>query len=172
MKSIIRQALASILLFALILPAAAQDGVYGSAGFRVIFSEDEEISQHYYKPFAVLGWSGDFIDISVSYYRWMSYSVTDALYNRKEIDVNQPGADITIFAGDIFSISGGYSYMTGSSSYVAQRYTGEILLDFKSMDISVDSSFKNAEYDFNGTVKNSYVTAGGEISFEITDSFS
>ena len=49
--------------------------------------------------------------------------------------------------------------MTGSSSYTAQRYTGEIMLDFNSMDISVDSSLKDAEYDFNGTVKNSYMTA-------------
>lgn len=172
MNRFIIKTVGMFLLFISVLPAAAQDGVYGSAGSRVIFSEDEEVSQHYYKPFAKLGWSGDLIDISASYYRWISYSITDALYNTKEININQPGADITVFAGDIFSISGGYSYMGGSSSYIAHRYTGEILLDFERIDISADSSLKKVEYDFNGTIKNSYVTAGGEMSFDITESFS
>jgi len=168
----IRRFVTVVLFFFLALPAAAQDGIYGSAGFRVIFSEDEDVSQHYYKPFARMGWSGEYFDISASYYRWMSYTVTDALYNEREIDLNQPGADLTIYAGDILSVSGGYSYISGSSSYTAHKYSGEIILDFESIDISADSSFKNTEYEFNGTIKNSYFTAGGEVSFDVTESFS
>lgn len=172
MHSIIKMILTSALLVLSVIPAVSQDGIYGSGGGRLIFSEDEQVSQHYYKPFARLGWSGDMADLSVSYYRWISYTVTDALFNKKEIDINQPEADITIYAGDILSMSGGYSYMSGSSSYTAHRYTGEIVLDFGGINISADGSLKNVQYDFNGTIKNSYITAGGEASFDITANFS
>jgi len=172
MKKIIKELLTAVLLLISIIPAAAKDGIYGSAGSKIIYSKDENISQNYYKPFAVIGWQGNIVDISASYYRWISYSVTDVLLNSREIDINQPGAEFTIFAGDIFSISGGYSYMSGESSYTAHRITGEVVLDFESMDITVDSTYKTTDYDFNGITKNNAITAGGEVSFDITDNFS
>jgi len=172
MKNIVVCLTGMLLLFMIVSPVSAKDGVQGSAGFKMIFSEDEDVSQHYYKPFVKFGWSGEYIDISASYNRWISYTITDALYNEREIDINQPGADLSVYAGDIFSISGGYSYMTGSSSYTAHKYTGDIMLDFESFDISADASLKNAEYEFNGTIKNSYVTAGGEISFNTAERLS
>lgn len=172
MRGIIKIIIAAGLTAASIITAAAENGVNGSSGFKMIYSEDEDVSQKYYKPFAVIGWSGEAFDISASYYRWISYSISDELFNTREIGINQPGADITIFAGNVLSISGGYSYLNGNSSYTAHKVTGEIVLDFEGIDISADSSMKNTEYDFNGTIKNSAFTAGGEISFDITDSFS
>ncbi len=172
MKRIIKKLLTAALVLISTIPAAAKDGIYGSAGSKFIYSKDESISQTYYKPFTVIGWQGNIFDISVSYYRWISYSITDALLNSNEININQPGADLTIYAGDIFSISGGYSYMSGESSYAAHKATGEIMLDFETIDITADSSIKNTEYDFNGIIKNTSITAGGEISFDINDNFS
>lgn len=172
MKLIIKKLLTSLLVFLPVLHAPAQDGIYGSAGGKVIFSKDEEVSQHYYKPFLKIGWSGEYIDISASYYRWISYTVTDALYNERGIDIDQPAADVTLYAGDILSMSGGYSFMSGDSSYTAHKYTGEILFDFARIDISSDGSYKKAEYEFNGTIRNSYLTAGGEISFDTSENFS
>jgi hypothetical protein len=89
-----------------------------------------------------------------------------------EIDINQPGVEITFYAGDLLSLSGGYSYMSGDASYSAHKYSADIVLYLDSIDISADSSVKNTEYNFNGKIENSAVTAGGEISFNITDSFS
>jgi hypothetical protein len=172
MRGIIKTIITAGLAAVSIITAYAENGVNGSSGIKMIYSEDEEVSQKYYKPFAVIGWSDEMFDISASYYRWVSYSISDELFNTREIEINQPGADITISAGNVLSISGGYSYMSGSSSYTARKVTGEIILDFAGIDISADSSIKNTEYDFNGTIKNSAITAGGEISFDITDSFS
>ncbi len=172
MKLIIKNIPVIFLLLIYAFPLSAKDGIYGEAGFKIIYSKDEEVAQHYYKPFGRFGWSGDYIDISASYYRSIDYSITDADFNTKKIDIDQPGADITVYAGDIVNISAGYSFFSGDSSYTAHLYTGELLLDFDSFDISVDSSVKNAEYEFNGTVKNSCITADGELSFDITDSLS
>ena len=168
----IKCSLAALLVLISVLPSAAKEGIYGSAGISLIKSKDDNIDQQYYKPFAVTGWAGTFIDISASYYRWESYSVTDELFNTREISINQPGADITVYAGDILSISGGYSYFKGESSYTAHKMSGEIVLDFDGMEISVDSSVKNIVYDFSGTIKKSAIAAGGEISFDITDTIS
>jgi len=172
MNLIIKKTLAAVFLLILIIPVSAQEGIYGSAGLKFINSEDSDTSRKYYKPFALVGWSGDLIDISVSYYRWISYSITDAQYKSKEIDFNQPETDITIYLSDLFSISAGYSYMNGESSYTAYRITGEIVFDFENFDVSADSSLKNTEYDFNGTIKNSAISAGGEMSFDFADNFS
>lgn len=172
MNVIINKVPVLFLLLLYMSPVSAKDGMYGEAGLKVIYSKDEEVSQHYYKPFGRIGWSGDYIDISASYYRSIDYSITDADFNKREINIDQPGADITIYAGDIFNILCGYSFLSGDSSYTAHRYTGEVLLDFDSFDITVDSSLKNAEYEFNGKIKNSYITGGAEISIDVTESFS
>jgi opacity protein-like surface antigen len=162
----------TVLMMISVLPVSAKEGIYGSAGTSLIKSKDDNISRQYYKPFAVIGWAGSYIDISASYNRWMSYSITDALYNIKEINIDQPGAVVTIYAGDILNLSGGYSYFKGDSSYAAHKITGEITLNFERVEISADSSLKNTEYDFNGTIENSAITAGGEISIDVTDNFS
>ncbi|PKL18737.1 MAG: hypothetical protein CVV49_04780 [Spirochaetae bacterium HGW-Spirochaetae-5] len=62
--------------------------------------------------------------------------------------------------------------MSGDASYSAHKFSGDIVLYLDNIDISADSSVKNTEYNFNGTIESSAVTAGGEISFNITDSFS
>lgn len=172
MKKIIKKVFAALLIFIPALHVSALEGLYGSAGGRVIFSRDEDVYQHYYKPFAKIGWTGDSIDISASYYRWISYAVTDALYNEKEIDIHQHAADITFYAGDSLSLSGGCSFMSGGSSYSALKYTGEILFDFDRIDISADGSFKKTEYEFNGTIRNLSMTAAGEVSFDIRENLS
>ncbi len=156
----------------MITQGIAQNDINGSAGFKIIDSKDENISQHYYKPFTELGWSGDSFNISASYYRWISYSVTDGLLNTKDIDINQTGAELSLYSGDIFILSGGYEYFAGDSSYSAHKFTGEFIVDFQTFEISIDSSLKNAEYEFNGTIKKSFLTAGGEISFDINEKFS
>lgn len=175
MKRILKFSIA-ILLAISALPAFALEGIledmYGSAGFKVIYSKDEDVLQNYYKLFAVLGWQNDLVNISTSYFRWMSYSVTDELLNTKDIDINQPGIEVTVYAGEMISFSGEYSLMTGDSSYMAHEITGEIVIDLENIDISAYSSYKNTEYKYSGTINNSDVTAGGEISFDITDNLS
>ncbi len=39
--------------------------------------------------------------------------VTDALYNERGIDIISRHADVTLYAGDILSMSRGYSFMSG-----------------------------------------------------------
>ena len=172
MKHAIRLTMTAMLLLISSAALYAADGIYGSAGLRAIYSEDEDVSQSYYKAFTSIGWQSDVIDLSASYNRWINYSISDELYNSREISINQPGADLTIYAGDLFSFSGGYSYMSGDASYSAHKFSGDIVLYLDSIDISVDSSLKNTEYNFNGKIENSAVTAGGDISFNVTDSFS
>lgn len=172
MKKIVKHIVMTVLLVILTIPAAAKDGVYGSAGLKLIFSDDENISQHYTKSSAIIGWQNEMFNVSASYNRWMSYSITDELLNSKEIDINQPCADFTIHAGNIISISGGYSYMNGTSSYISHKAAGDILFDFNGIDISFDSSIKDTEYNFNGKIKNTSIITGGEISFDITENFS
>lgn len=172
MKLHIKQALIILILLIKVFPALAQEGTYGSAGLKSVYTKDDYTSLNYYKPFAKLGWAGEVIDLSASYYRWISYSINDAVFNTTEININQPEAELTVYAGDVLSMSGGYSFMSGSSSYTAHRFTAGFVLDFESIDISVDSSIRNTEYQFNGTIKNSAVTAGGEISFDINDCLS
>lgn len=171
MKTIVKHIIMAVLLLIFTIPAAARDGVYGSAGLKLIVSDDENISQQYTKSFAIIGWRNEMFDVSASYNRWMSYSITDELLNSKEIDINQTGGDFTIYAGDIFSLSGGYSYLNGSSSYIAHRAAGDIIFDFDGIDISLDSSVKDTEYDFNGMIKNTSIITGGEISFDITENY-
>ncbi len=172
MKRTIRHTTTAILILVSSVWTYAAEGIYGSAGLRAVYSEDEAVSQNYYKAFTSLGWQNDMIDLSASYNRWISYTISDELYNSMEIDINQPGVEITFYAGDLLSLSGGYSYMSGEASYSAHKYSADIVLYLDSIDISADSSIKNTEYNFNGKIENSAVTAGGEISFNITDSFS
>ena len=172
MKYVIRLTITVMLLLISSASSYAADGIYGSAGLRTIYSEDEDVSQSYYKAFTSIGWQSDVIDLSASYNRWIRYSISDELYNSREISIDQPGADLTIYAGDLFSFSGGYSYLSGDSSYSAHKVSGEAVLYLEEIDISIDSTLKNTEYNFNGIIKNSSITAGGDISFNITDSFS
>lgn len=172
MKKIIIQTITAMLFILPAFKAYAFEGTYGSAGFRTIYSEDEEVSQKYYKAFTSLGWQNEIVDLSASYNRWISYSISDELYNSMEISINQPGADLTIYVGDMVSVSGGYSYMSGDSSYISHKVTGEAALYLENIDLYVDSSLKKTEYNFNGIIKKSDFTAGSEISFNITDTFS
>jgi len=172
LKNAIRLTMTAMMLLISSAASYAADGIYGSTGLRAIYSEDEDVSQSYYKAFTSIGWQSDVIDLSASYNRWINYSISDELYNSREISIDQPGAELTVYAGDLFSFSGGYSYMSGDSSYSAHKFSGDIVLYLDSIDISVDSSFKNTEYNFNGKIENSAFTAGGDISFNITDSFS
>lgn len=172
MKATIRHTMTAILIFISSAWTYAADGIYGSAGLRLIYSEDENVSQDYYKAFTSMGWQNDMIDLSASYNRLISYTISDELYNNMEININQPGVELTIYAGDLFSLSGGYSYLSGDASYSAHKFSGDIVLYLDIIDISIDSSVKNTEYDFNGTIENSAVTAGAEISFDITDNLS
>lgn len=162
----------AVFISLLITNADAADGIYGSAGVRSIYSEDEQSVQQYYKPFASIGWQNDAVDINASYNRWISYTITDELYNSSEIDLNQAIINITYYAGDMFSFSGGYSLYAGESSYSAYKVNGEATLYLDDMDICLDGSIKNTDYDFNGSISNSAITGGSEISFDITDNFS
>lgn len=171
MKRTVKNIVMAVLLLIFTIPAAAKDGVYGSAGLKLIVSDDENISQQYTKSFAIMGWQNEMFDASVSYNRWMNYSISDELLNSKEININQTGVDFTIYAGDMLSLSGGYSYLNGTSSYVAHRAAGDIIFDFDGIDISFDSSVKDTEYYFNGMIKNTSIITGGEISFDITENY-
>jgi hypothetical protein len=172
LKHAINLTMTAMLLLISSAASYAAEGIYGSAGLRAIYSEDEDVSQSYYKAFTSIGWQSDVIDLSASYNRWINYSISDELYNNMEININQPGVELTIYAGDLLSLSGGYSYLSGDASYSAHKFSGDIVLYLDIIDISIDSSVKNTEYNFNGIIKNSAITAGGEISFNITDSFS
>jgi hypothetical protein len=171
MKKTVKHIVIAALLLIFTIPAAAKDGAYGSAGLKLIVSDDENISQQYTKSSAIMGWRNEMFDASASYNRWTSYSITDELLNSKEIDINQTGGDFTIYAGDMLSISGGYSYLNGTSSYIAHRAAGDIIFDFDGIDISLDSSIKDTEYEFNGMIKNTSIITGGEITFDITEKY-
>ena len=172
MKTGIIHLITAVLVVIPALSSAAKDGIYGSAGLSLVKSKDDNISQQYYRPFAVIGWSDYAVDVSASYSRWISYTITDAVYDTREIDISQPGAGVTVYAGDMLSLSGGYSYFSGESSYTAHKITGELSLDFEKVEISLESSRKATEYDFNGTVKITGFSTGGEISIDVTDTVS
>lgn len=150
----------------------AKEGFNATGGIRLIYAEDENVLQNYYKPFAGIGWSDDFFDVNASYYRWISYSVTDELLNTKEIGIHQPGLELSICPGDMISLDLGYSYFTGDSLYTAHRIEGGLLLDLERTDLSFDYSYKVSEYDFGINIETSSHNAAAELSFNITDSLS
>lgn len=150
----------------------AEDGLNASAGMKFIYAKDENVLQEYYKPFAVIGWSDEFFDINASYYRWMSYSVTDELLNTKEVDINQPELEVSVYPLDLLSIDLGYSFYSGDSSYRAQRIAAGLMLDFETTSLSLDYSYKPTEYEFGVIIKNLSQNAAVELSMDITDSLS
>lgn len=150
----------------------AKEGFNATGGIRLIYAEDENVLQNYYKPFAGIGWSDDFFDVNAAYYRWISYSVTDELLNTKEIGISQPGLELSIYPGDMISLDLGYSYLTGDSSYTAHRVEGGLLVDMETTDLSFDYSFKVCEYSLGIIIENSSQNAAAELSFDITDSLS
>ncbi|PKL18736.1 MAG: hypothetical protein CVV49_04775 [Spirochaetae bacterium HGW-Spirochaetae-5] len=82
LKLTIKYTITAILILISSAWTYAEEGIYGSAGLRAIYSEDEDVSQNYYKAFTSMGWQNDLIDLSASYNRWISYSISDELYNR------------------------------------------------------------------------------------------
>lgn len=168
------RAISAILFFSFFatVPLYAVEGLNASAGFKYIYSKDENVLQDYYKIFSGAGWSGDLFDTNAAYYRWISYSVTDQLLNTKEIGIHQPEFEISVNPGDIISLDLGYSFFTGDSSYTAHRYSSGLLLDFEKTDLSVDYSFKECEYEFGAVIRNLSHNAGAELSLDITDDLS
>lgn len=159
-------------IFFALLPIYSKEGFYGSTGGKVVFSRDENVSQRYYKPFVTLGWAGGIIDLSMSYYRLISYSITDYNFNEKEVDINQPELSLSLELGDTVTLSGAYSYLSGDSSYSANKYDGDISLDFESFTFLASTAFQNTNYSFNGDVENSYRSFYGELSHDFTEFFS
>jgi hypothetical protein len=159
-------------IFFALLPGYSKEGFYGSTGGKVIFSRDENVSQRYYKPFVSIGWAEGVIDLSMSYYRLISYAITDYNFNEKEVNINQPEFFLSLDLGEIATISGTYSYLSGDSSYSANKYGGDISFDFDSFTLLASATFQNTNYSFNGDVKNSYRSLYGELSHDFTDSFS
>lgn len=150
----------------------AKEGLNATGGIKIIYAEDENVLQKYFKPFAVAGWSGDLFDVNASYYRWISYTVTDELLNTREIDIHQPGIEVSLYPGDITSLDLGYSYFTGDSSYTAHRLEAGLMFDLEKSDISFDYSMKSCRYDFGATIENISQNAAAELSFDISESLS
>ncbi|HQO39822.1 MAG TPA: hypothetical protein PK986_05070 [Spirochaetota bacterium] len=150
----------------------AKDGLNAGGGFKFIYAEDENVLQKYFKPFAYAGWADDFFDVNASYYRWISYSITDELLDTREIDIHQPGLGLSFYPGDVTSVDIGYSYFTGDSSYRAHRFEAGLMLDLEKSDISFDYSFKKNMYDFVINIENIIQNAAAELSFDINDSIS
>lgn len=150
----------------------AKEGLNATGGIKLIYAEDENVLQKYYKPFAGVGWSDDIYEINVSYCRWISYAVTDELLNTKEIGIHQPGLEVSLCPAEIISLDMGYSYFTGDSSYTAHRFEGGLLFDLQTTDISFDYSWKRCRYDFGISIENTSQNAAAELSFDITDSLS
>jgi hypothetical protein len=150
----------------------AKEGLNAGGGIKLVYADDENVLQKYIKPFAFIGWSDDLFDVNASYYRWISYSITDELYNTSEIDIHQPGLNLTLYPGDTASFDLGYSYFTGDSSYTAHRLEGGVMFDFEKSDVSFDYSWKATRYNFIITIENTTQNAAAELSFDINDSLS
>lgn len=150
----------------------AKEGLNATGGIKLIYAEDENVLQKYFKPFVAAGWSDDLFDVNASYYRWISYTVTDELLNTREIDIHQPGIDVALYPCEITSLELGYSYFTGASSYTAHRLEAGLMFDLEKSDISFDYSLKKGRYDFGITIENVSQDAGAEFSFDISESLS
>ncbi len=150
----------------------AKDKFNATGGIKLVYAEDENVLQKYFKPFASIGWSDDLFDVNASYYRWISYSITDELFNTREIDIHQPGLDLSFYPGNITSIDLGYSYFKGDSSYTAHRVEAGFLLDLETIDISFDYSYKSTMYDFGVNIENTSQNGAVELSFDLSDTLS
>jgi len=163
---------AFITLLILFIPAArlgAKEGLNADAGFRIIYAEDENVLQNYYRVFAGAGWSSEYYNVKVSYDRWISYAVTDELLNTLEINIHQPELSVTLYPSDELSIDAAYSCFSGDSSYAAHRVDGGVFVDMEDYDFAADLSYKDTRYDFPAEINNSSLAAGVELSFDIND---